>query len=304
MWKKNIKLRKRSNAASLLTEKLFCLQEHFHDALLKHRKLMLDMANRNTFVDTCIKNPESLKVEKFKELQEERQKVCRTEIEKQSAISRENIKDCIKKVIGELRDRVTNEIYLDESRKQQPNQNNAAANMKRNDTSEVFKKLEFPVGMTYGHRSQLRKECIKFLRFAYLVDFLSMEALAKIYTNSVDEMIKRMTKLDDCGTERVEMILNMDFDDSGPAANTAPRGFQPLFEIKVMLEDKKEIDPSKIKSVPIDDFNFRAPVVHDFDIIAHVEEEIFVEKEDGESDADEDDEANFVQKYRQIVPSI
>jgi hypothetical protein len=145
--------------------------------------------------------------------------------------------DCIMKVTKELRDRITGEIYLDETRKQQPNQNNNTANMKRKETSDVYTKLGFPPGMTYGHRSQLRKECIKFLRYAYLVDFLSMEALAKIYTNSVSDMIARLKKLDESGTDRLDLILRMDFDESGPQANQAPRGLNPLFYVSVMLND-------------------------------------------------------------------
>ena len=72
MWTKNIKLKKRSTASGLLEEKLFFLQDHFHESLLKHRKLMLDMSIKNTFIDTCSKNPESLTVEKFKMAQEEK----------------------------------------------------------------------------------------------------------------------------------------------------------------------------------------------------------------------------------------
>lgn len=86
--------------------------------------------------------------------------------------------------------------------------------MKRKETHDVFTKLGFPPGMTYGHRSSLRKECIKFLRFAYLVDFLSLESLAKIYTTSVSDMIERLMKLDNSGSERLQAILTMEFDDS------------------------------------------------------------------------------------------
>jgi len=49
--------------------------------------------------------------------------------------------------------------------------------LKKNDVNEKATKLDFPKGMTYGHRSQLRKVCSKFLRFAYLVDFISLESL-------------------------------------------------------------------------------------------------------------------------------
>jgi hypothetical protein len=65
--------------------------------------------------------------------------------------------------------------------------------------------------MTYGHRSSLRKECSRFLRFAYLVDFLSYEALTNIYIGSVKDMIHRVKELnDDCD---IEKIMKIDFSD-------------------------------------------------------------------------------------------
>jgi len=86
--------------------------------------------------------------------------------------------------------------------------------MKRKEASDAFDRLGFPAGMTYGHRSSLRKECSRFLRFAYLVDFLTMESLANIYTHSVIEMIDRLDELDDHGIEKLEDIMVMDFDDA------------------------------------------------------------------------------------------
>jgi hypothetical protein len=120
MWKKNIKLKKRSTASGLLEEKLFFLQDHYHESLLKHRKMMLDMSQKK-FIDTCAKNTEPLTIEKFKEAQFQKQEQCKNEIEQASDKSRANVKDCIAKVLKELRDRITGEIYLDETRKQVPN---------------------------------------------------------------------------------------------------------------------------------------------------------------------------------------
>ena len=88
--------------------------------------------------------------------------------------------------------------------------------MKRKASNNVFEKLGFPEGMTYGHRSSLRKECSRFLRFAYLVDFLSLEALANIYTGSVKAMIMRIKDLDD--SCNMEEVMNADYDDSNQAA--------------------------------------------------------------------------------------
>jgi dynein heavy chain len=83
--------------------------------------------------------------------------------------------------------------------------------MKRKASNNVFEKLGFPEGMTYGHRSSLRKECSRFLRFAYLIDFLSLESLANIYVGSVADMIRRLEELDSyCDMEKV---MSMDFDE-------------------------------------------------------------------------------------------
>lgn len=42
----------------------------------------------------------------------------------------------------------------------------------------AYENLSFPDNMTYEKRSELRKECSKFIRFSYLVDFLAMESLS------------------------------------------------------------------------------------------------------------------------------
>lgn len=68
--------------------------------------------------------------------------------------------------------------------------------MKRKKSNSVFENLGFPDHMTYGHRANLRKECSRFLRFAYLVDFLAMESLSQVYIDSVKELIHKLQVLD------------------------------------------------------------------------------------------------------------
>jgi dynein heavy chain len=51
----------------------------------------------------------------------------------------------------------------------------------------AYEKLQFPDNMNYEMRSRLRSECMKFLRFTYLVDFLAMHSLKSVYNASVDE---------------------------------------------------------------------------------------------------------------------
>lgn len=94
--------------------------------------------------------------------------------------------------------------------------------MKKNVQNNVFEKLGFPPeGMTYGHRSSLRKECTRFIKFAYLIDFLSLESLANIYTGSVREMIERLKSLDDACDMEAAMEADYDDGNQGTGANRA-----------------------------------------------------------------------------------
>ena len=49
--------------------------------------------------------------------------------------------------------------------------------------------------MTYEKRSELRKECSRFIRFSYLIDFLALESLRNIYVFSVEELIDQLKEL-------------------------------------------------------------------------------------------------------------
>jgi len=171
---------------------------------------MIEMEKKR-FVDTCT-NSETNTIEEFANRQFIKTKSISEDIKFISDKSRINIRECISEVVGELRTRIVSEIALDEERKKNnPIQSSNTITTKRKASSSVFEKLGFPDGMTYGHRSSLRKECSRFLRFAYLVDFLSLESLANIYTGSVNDMIERLKTLnDDCNMDEV---MNKDYDD-------------------------------------------------------------------------------------------
>lgn len=183
-------------AQNSLEEKLFMLQDNFSVHLMKHRALMLSMEELR-FVDSS-KTSDTKDIVTFTEGQKERRKMISESIVNYSERSRDNVFECISKVMTELRTRIVSEITLDEERKKNnPIQSSNTIVMKRKPSNNVFEKLGFPEGMTYGHRSSLRKECSRFLRFAYLVDFLSLESLANIYLGSVKDLIERLQVLDE-----------------------------------------------------------------------------------------------------------
>ena len=196
------------------------------------------------------------------------------------------------------------EITMDETNAQKnPEPKNNAVSMKKNENNSVYEKLEFPAGMTYAHRSSLRRECSRFLRFAYLADFLSLEALSTIYIDSVAAMIDKIRLLDEYGTSEMEKIMVMEFDDSNSAAQ-APRGRDPLFYTKIILNDHNDLPAHEILDEPIDEFLLPPrgkSEPKDFDLLAHLE---IKEAKEGEEEAAEDEEPDpdaevqVVQKYR------
>eukprot|EP00826_Nyctotherus_ovalis_P027983 TRINITY_DN21971_c0_g1_i1.p1 TRINITY_DN21971_c0_g1~~TRINITY_DN21971_c0_g1_i1.p1 ORF type:complete len:118 (+),score=43.35 TRINITY_DN21971_c0_g1_i1:23-355(+) len=52
----------------------------------------------------------------------------------------------------------------------------------------VFETLGFPSNLAYCHRAALRRECARFLKLSYLIDFLTVRSLGEIYLNSITEI--------------------------------------------------------------------------------------------------------------------
>lgn len=50
----------------------------------------------------------------------------------------------------------------------------------------------FPTKLKYGTRSEMRKNCSRFLRFSYLMDFVATEALTNIQLQSIQETIDKL----------------------------------------------------------------------------------------------------------------
>ena len=92
----------------------------------------------------------------------------------------ENVNACINKVIQDIKLRIDANKKLDEERRRVvPIQNTTILVLKHKQSYNVFEELGFPPGMTYGHCSSLWEKCSRFIRFWYLVDFISLEVLLK-----------------------------------------------------------------------------------------------------------------------------
>lgn len=272
--------------------------------MFKHRKLMIEMQNNLKFVDVC-QTGDVKTLASFALAQEQKRLKVEEDIKNASNKSRANIRTCMESVLEALRGRIIAEIALDEQRsKHNPIQSTNTMGMKKKENNNAFEQLAFPSGMTYGHRSSLRKECSRFLRFAYLVDFISLEALSNIYKNSVEELIARLQSLDIHANERLPEIMKMEFDDAS-GNGQAQRGYEPLFHLSVLLDDNKPIPLEEIGKKPIDDFILPPrgnSTEEEFDVLAHLE----LEKEKNEDDDEEEDDGQVeqVQLYRKTLPNV
>jgi dynein heavy chain len=74
---------------------------------------------------------------------------------------------------------------------------------------QVLEQLGFPQNMSYGHRSMMRNEFVRFLRLAYLLDFICIQSLGNIYINSAVDFMKRISHVAEC-TQEGPVLPNYD----------------------------------------------------------------------------------------------
>ena len=57
---------------------------------------------------------------------------------------------------------------------------------------DLIEKLGFPLNMSYGHRALMRNEFVRFLRLAYLWDFMAIQSLGRVYISTADDFLNRI----------------------------------------------------------------------------------------------------------------
>jgi len=299
IWKDTIKQEARKKASTKLKEKLFILHDTFRKHLMVHRDYCIKMEELR-FVDIN-SNLETQTIKEFSKIQAKTRGETKKKIEAQSSKCRENVKACINKVIQDLKLRIDAETKLDEERKRVvPIQNTTTLALKDKPSHNVFDELGFPPGMTYGHCSSLREECSRFIRFAYLIDFMSLEALSGIYLGSVEGITSRLGYLDEhC---KLDEIMQMDLNDANNPPTGPSRGHDPLFLVKLELQADHPIPENKIVQVEVDDFKLPPHGTSkptDFDLLSHLELEPEADDEVEEEESDGAADPVLVKKYKQ-----
>jgi dynein heavy chain len=307
LWKDTIKKESRKQATNKLKDKLFILHDTFKNHLLTHRDYCKKMEDLR-FIDSG-SNIETQKIKEFSKNQSKMRLDTNKRIGQFSGKCRENVESCINKVLQDLKQRIDAETKLDEERKRvNPIQSTTTLAVKDKQSHNVFEELGFPPGMTYGHCSSLREECSRFIRFAYLIDFMSLDSLSGIYLGSIEGITNRLRYLDaNCS---LDDLMDVDLNDSNNTPAAPIRGLDPLFVVNLEFHPENDIPQSAMVKQETEDFK---PPPHgtslpkDFDLLTHLELEPEIEegKEiEDEEESDENVDPMFAKIFKDTCPDI
>ena len=273
VWRKGILSVKRKHVIEDLSDKLFFADDAYRDYLLTYRKSMCEM-EKLRFIDLN-RQGDDITVDDFSRKQKKKQKATADKIMEFSKNNREEFRKLIEKALNRLKRKVNADA-----------DDNPLSGNEEAKHNSVLESLGFPSSLAYGHRAALRRECIRFLRLAYLNDFLAIKSLGDIYLSTVNEVHKMLITLD--VNAKVETAETQDILYKNVGAD-------PLLQIRVNFIPK-EIPEEYIIKKEIKEFNEGFSKPKEFDITSHVE--IEPEVKNG-------NEAKYIKKYfTREVPNI
>ena len=257
MWRRNVEKYKALSSTHALQEKLFILNPILNKTLLAHRAICCELEQLR-IIDVS-KQVEVEKPDQFAERQERKRSEVSERIQELSSQARENIRLGFQKCL-EIQRKKKGTGFSDNDFTKDGNIQSSAGRLKES----AYEALGFPDNMTYERRSELRKECSMFIRFAYLLDFLALNALSNVYNNSVNELIVQLND------------LNYDtrlYVHRGSAENSfAARKNEPMYYVKLRFAPES-IPSSAIYEQPINKFALPphgTSKISEFNVLSHI----------------------------------
>lgn len=182
MWKRNVIRHKIEDCSKMLEEKLFLLNPHLRSCLLNLRKNSLTMSKDLSFLATKPESSQvSVNLDTFKLLQEKKRREVTRSLIEQARVNKELVSAGFEKCLVSLQSEQKTQKEGDDVLLKKKNLSNKA-----NRRENAYEFLGFGIQMSYEQRSELRKQCSKFIRFSYLADFMFLESLADIYHRTLD----------------------------------------------------------------------------------------------------------------------
>ncbi|OMJ83653.1 hypothetical protein SteCoe_15380 [Stentor coeruleus] len=253
MWQRNVNRIRRSHRKKKLEEKLYSVDSQYSKVLLNHRYMCLDM-EKMRFIDIP-GHLEQMPLNDFLERQYQRIEEVRKYIEDANKTLRTNVRQGVTNIMNQLRE----EIVMDIAEKKNYGKLNLQMLPPVRRICALYEKMGFPENMSYDQRSDLRKECSRYIRFSYLVDFIALESLQNMYLMSVRELLlkiyEQIVDLEDLNDNKVDKSIIIQ-------AEGKKRNRVPLFKVDLKLNTNTELVGTKIPIVY--EFNSRKSSPDDF----------------------------------------
>lgn len=265
-WIRILRRNHKNQIISQLNEKLFIANPIFQQLIVNHKGMCLEIEALRFIELLRLETGEIQSLDDFKLNQEKKRASVVENLQNFSHSLHENARAGIKIVLKALRDHIQSETANDEDQfnEELKELTSGVKNkpVERGSGKNVFGDLEFPEFLNYVHRSMLRHECTRFLRLAYLLDFMTVEALGNMYLGSVRDFTR---KLD---------VLFKQCEDNPALGEEGQEGRRqatdPLFFVSVRM-DAVEVDSSQIENKEI---GTEIKNVEDFDLMNFAQFEV------------------------------
>jgi dynein heavy chain len=250
-WVKILRRNQRNTVKAQLNEKLFIANPYFQRVIRQHKEYALEIEGLRFVEIGQLYQLEVQSLEDFKANQEKQRAETVAKLQEYSEKLHDNARGGIKKILEKLKDHIIDEMANDEDKGQDELRDIQEAKNQLNNNKNVFETLGFPEFMNYGHRSMLRRECQRFLRLAYLLDFMTVEALGNMYVYSAQDMVTKFKEL-------------CDVYEAGPRVCKFPikQYTEPIFSINIAIAID-EVDQRYITQEPV---GIEIKEVEDFDL--------------------------------------
>lgn len=264
MWRRSYQSFKKKVAAKNLEEKLFLSYPELREAVLNTKQVLYEMSQLN-FLDVATQKDgqqDAVPISSFVRQQEHKAHKTQSAIHKYSKNTHEIYTRAVETRLDILRNEVSMANDQDHAVKRELNQ----PFLRLQDNP--YESLGFPDNMSYDKRSVLRKECLRFIRLAYLIDFMALNNLIGVYCNTVRSFIEETSEL----SALKDPLILTDME------KTKPVGFRdPLFNVNVqasldfsnkdIIVDYEEVPDYKPPKQ--DDDNFKPEDFKDYNLLTY-----------------------------------
>lgn len=220
-WLKILSQERFKKVSEILSERLFVLNPDYRGILVAHNSLCYDIEHFK-----LVELPsDSLSITDFKQEQFKRRNEVVHQLKRCSKELHEKCEVGLQTIVEKLRQTILSDLSNEDTEKKASDEK-----------SKAFEQLGFPDNIRYGHRSAMRAEFIRFLRLAYLLDFIVVQSLGTLYVSNVKIFLDSFTNKN--SQKAIEPLL-------GKIPNTEgqlvyKQATEPYFTIEMSLQ---EADP-------------------------------------------------------------